>query len=447
MRAVYSLIALLLSTASLQATSNLDSKIAAFFDKYNVSSNTSTPESINSELGVHFLGGGGTTRTSVYDVSPIHISIPKFSAGCGGIDYTLGGINIASKEEMKNALKSIASNGAGYAFLLGMESVSPIVASTMKQIQTWANQLNAININSCELGSSLVQGVWPKEQRASSFICEHAATKNPLFKDLIEAKHGCRDDATKRNAAFESVQKSEKDLFVGKYNTAWRALEGSSLDKETKQLFMNITGTIVVKGDKDVKVYPPRYKQTLEILRFGGTLENAYTIDNDGIEIVLAPLHVNPEAAWKNRVQQLLHSLQDRLLQERQGQTTSLSEEEKNLISSTRFPIGSLLSLMAQYNGKGGTLALDRYSDLIAYERVLLFAEEVIRDTLCRAEALRASQVSGYQLDEYIKQINQVLSNLQTLNLENLQHISAEHQIIDYLMNVDKTLRDKERGV
>ncbi len=102
---------------------------------------------------------------------------------------------------------------------------------------------------------------------------------------------------------------------------------------------------------------------------------------------------------------------------------------------------------MTQYNGKGAVIAIDRYSDLIAFDRVLKFAEEVVRDTLNRAEALRAAQVSGYELDEYIKQVTNVLKDLQVLNMENLQKISAEHQVIQYLIQIDKTMRDRERGV
>lgn len=434
--------------------SSLDDKINTFFDTFNTKANQSSPEFINSQLGVHFLGGSGVVRTGVYDINPIHTTLPSISAGCGGIDYTLGGINIASKAEMKAALQSIASNGVGYAFLLGIETVSPVIASNMKQIQTWANQLNAININSCELASSLVQGAWPKSQRASSYICEHAATTNPLFKDLIEAKHGCRDDNSKKEATVEKIKKDNKDILVGNYNIAWKALEKFSLDEETKNLFMNITGTIVVyempnksSASKKVSVYPPQYKKAIDLLRFGGDLNGGYKIADNTVDVRIEPLKIKTETAWKPKVYKSLLSLQDKILLEREGKDVSLSEDEKNIISTTHFPIGSLISLMSQYNGKGAIIALDRYSDLIAFERVIKFAENVVRDTLGQAEALRSAQISGYELDEYIKQIVLVLKDLQAMNMENIQNISAEHQVIDYLMKVDRHIREAERGV
>lgn len=447
-------ISLFLSAQTL-AFANLDGEINKFFDNFNTKANTSSPEYINSQLGVHFLGGGGAVRTGVYDVNPIHTSLPSISAGCGGIDYALGGISIASKEEMKNALKSITSNGVGYAFLLGIETVSPVMASTMKQIQTWANQFNAININSCELATSLVQGVWPKNQRASSYICEHASTNDSLFKDLIEAKHGCRDDRTKRQTVVDNINKHNKSILVGNYNIAWKALEKFNLDKETKNLFMNITGTIVVyeipndpNESKRVSVYPPQYKKAIDLLRFGGHLQPGYKIDSNELDIVTdSSIVIKPENAWKSRIYASLCSLQDKILLEKTDSNVALSEEEKNIISSTHFPIGSLLSLMAQYNGKSASIALDRYSDLIAFERVIKFAEDIVRDTLAQAEALRSAQISGFELDEYIKQVNTVLKDLQMMNMENIQNISAEHQVIDYLLKLDRTMREKERGI
>ena len=426
---------------------NLNTKIGEFFDKYNTVANKSSPELINSQLGVHFLGGGGEVRAGVCDVNPIHVSLPTFTAGCGGIDYNLGAINIASKAEMKAALKSIASNGVGYAFLLGIETISPSIASTVKQVQTWANQLNSININSCELASSLVQGAWPKSQRASSYICEHSATNNPLFSDLIEAKHGCRKDPEKRKEAMNSVQEGNSSILVENYNVAWKALESSHLDQETKELFMNMSGTIVVKDDQDIRVYPPQYKKALEVLRNGGEIKEGYHIATDGLGVVLSPITIQPQNSWKTRVFDILTSLQKKLLQEGNGVDVKLSEEEVNLIRTTRFPIGTLLSLMAQYNGQGGMLALDRYSEIIAYERVIAFSEEVLRDTLKRAEALRAAQVSGYELQNYVNQVNSVLKDLQRLNAENLQKIATEHQVFEYLMNIDRNLKERERGV
>jgi predicted transcriptional regulator with HTH domain len=227
------------------------------------------------------------------------------------------------------------------------------------------------------------------------------------------------------------------------------------MDEETKNLFMNITGTIVVKEttkngqvEKSVQVYPPMYKKALELLRFGGSMAKAYTIDKNGIDVNISEsLTIAPENSWKTRIFKMLKNIQEKILSENKERNQTLSNDERTLISTTHFPMGSLLSLMTQYNGKGSIISIDRYSDLIAFERVLKFAEDISRDTLNKAEALRSAQVNGYELDEYIKQIHDVLKDLQALNMENYQKMSVEQQTIDYLINMDRHLREKERGV
>lgn len=434
----------LLGTTFLSAS--LDDKMGEWFDKMNTVSNTSSSEYLNSQLGVNFLGGRGSVRTTVEDINPIHISLPTFSAGCGGIDYTLGAINIASKDEIKKALKSIASNGVGYAFLLGIETVSPLIASTMKEIQTWANQLNSININSCEIASGLVQGMWPKTQGASDYICAHAATTSPLFDDLIQAKHGCRDDRKKETAALKRAKKNE-DFLAGDYNVAWVALQKMSLDNETKQLFINLTGTIVVKDGK-IKIFPPKLVDVLSVLELGGKIPKAYKISKNGLDIEEADLSIPIEKSWKSRVYKTLLSIQSKILNESKGESVSLNEEEKNFLQYTHFPIGSLLSLMGQWAGRASeVISLDECAELIAFENTTKLLVNIISLINQRAESLRAIQVDGESLDQYIKQLQQVLKEIRHLQNENFHKVSQKHQMIDYLLNFDKRLKEKERGL
>lgn len=433
---------------------SFDDQINGFFDQFNIVANNTDPNFFYSQSGVHFLGGQGSMRAKVYDIDPVHIQMPNFSAGCGGIDYTLGGINIASKDEMKKALKSIASNSIGYAFLLGIETVSPVISSTMKQIQSWANQLNAININSCEIGSTIVQGVWPKTQRASAYICEHASTTNSLFTDHIQAKHGCRDDKSKRTEAIKKVKENNKDILVGTYNIAWKLLENmKDLDEETKNLFMNLTGTIVVHetGDdqKKVSVFPPKYEKTVEVLAFGGEIKPAYKIDSKNYIDVKASevITILVENAWKNKIHQVLTSIRDKISTERPGTNVSWTSQEMDLIKNTHFPISSLITLMTQSNGKAGILSIDLYSTLIAYERVIFFAEEVVKKVLNQAESLRGVQVDGSELETYIEKVQQVLSELRHLNQENTKKILEQQSVISFLLKYERNIREKDRGL
>ncbi|MDN3505460.1 MAG: conjugal transfer protein TraH [Rhabdochlamydiaceae bacterium] len=437
------LLAIGLNTCAL--ASNIDTK--SWLDKFNVVSNTTSSEFADSQLGVHYIGGSNVTRTNVVSVNPIHVSLPSVSAGCGGIDYTLGGINIASKGEIKKALKSIVTNGAGYAFMLGIETVSPTVSSTMKDIQSWANQLNQININSCELGATIVQGVWPKNTAAKERICSHVSTSNALFRDHIEARHGCRDSSEKKASANGSAKK--EGMLAGNYNVAWEVLKKIEMANQTRMLFLNLTGTIIVKDD-EVVIRPPKFEEGFHLLMKGGVLENAYHVsksDKDGIEMTTSPLSISREKSFVHDVQNTLSSLQNKIVNEGESQER-LTAEERNLILNTRFPIGSLLSLMGQWTGKGVDLAsIHDCGEIIAFERVISFIEEIIQKLQASASGIRSIQVDGDSLNQYIASLDKISDKLRDLQIQNHHKIQQKHQMIQYLISMERELREKERGL
>lgn len=434
-----------------EAKSSFGNKASEWFDKMNIVSNTTSSDSINSQLGVHYLGGHGTVKSGVVSTNPIHVSLPTISAGCGGIDYTMGAINIASKDEMKKALKSIASNGTSYAFLLALETASPQVGSTVKSVQHWANQLNAININSCEIASTLVQGAWPKVQGASQYICSHTGTSNGLFKDLIEARHGCRDDS-KKTEETQKIAKKNKGFLAGSYNIAWEILKNDGqLDQQTKELFLTIVGTIVVTnksdGNPQIAHHPSKLDDAMKVILQGGTIENAYRMGKDGVSIQKTELFVSQDEAWKNKVRKNLSSIQDKILAEAHGERSSLSLEERQLLQGTKFPIGSLTSIMAQWSGNAANLAsLDECSEIIAFEKLSSFVDQVITKVLNQAEALQKIQIDGTIISDYIKGLYKAQGRIREIETRNHEQLSKKHQIIDFLMNVDKGMREKGRG-
>ncbi|MDN3509526.1 MAG: conjugal transfer protein TraH [Candidatus Neptunochlamydia sp.] len=275
-------------------------------------------EALNSDLGVHFLGETGTVRSRVYDVSPIHINLPIFSAGCGGIDYTMGAIDIASKDEMIKALKSIMSNVGSYPFLLGLEVVSPMITDLTTRIQDWANQLNSININSCEIGASLVQGVWPQSEASKKYICQNVATGIPQFKDLIETRHKCHEDEGFQDKIAKKAAKNT-DLFVGNYNIAYTVLRKfPDLDPLTQQLFLNLTGTVISQGNKTT-FSPPKGEDVFKVIEYEGVIKGAYKFVEDPqdplfVSIALEDLTIHPEQAWNHKVLSVLLSLEKKIL-------------------------------------------------------------------------------------------------------------------------------------
>ena len=435
---------------SLHLFGDLAAECDKFFDKLGVSSQQNSAEAFDSDLGLHFTGGNGTFKNRVYDTNPIHIDMPSFSAGCGGIDYSWGGISFVSKEELVSTLKGIASNAAGYAFLLATETISPQVSSAMKQIQSWANTFNSMSLNSCEVATSLVNMTWPKSQRASDYICAQSGSKNGMFDSIISARHGCRKDPQKRDEIFSETSTQNPEIFLDNFNVAWSVLnkQQNIQSEDLKHLFMTLTGTIVVQRNKngsyERKVYSPKFKESIEILKNGGSIDG-YSISKDGFNVQSSKISIPVQNAWKPKIFTILKEIQSKISNERQSNQVSLSEDAKKLIQSTHFPIASLTILMTAYNGNHSLINLEKYSETIALEKIIQLVEDVIETSIQTASALRENQIDSKPIDEYLKNLNHIRKELYFMNQENAQKMNGDHQIIKYLIDLEKNMRSKER--
>ena len=449
---------LILMTCSVLSTSylsgreqkSLSKKIQGYFDTTNTPANITEATSVSDDIiGVNFIGGSGFIRTQVSDVNPAHVSLPRLSVGCGGIDYAIGGINIASKEEMKKALLNIAKNGATHAFLLGLETISPLTGDVMSKIQTWANQINSMNVNSCEIGASLAEGLWPRTEGADKYICSHAGAKKGIFQDMIESRHGCRDQESKASKKAIHHAKDE-GMIVGDYNLAWEVIQKMQIeDENVKDLYLNISGTVIqTKGN--ITFYPSQVEKALEVLIFGGGLENAYRFDKKD------PLRINTQEtifvplgrAEKEKIQKVLRSLQDKILGEGLGEEKYLTSEEKELIATTQFPISSLMILMGQWEGQNMNkhVSPSECAEIIAFERSTHYIEEIIKNLLLQVDAIQSKQVSSLACKEYKQGLDQTLILIERRKLDNYRKISEKQKVIQFLIEIERNMRDNPAG-
>ena len=181
-------------------------------------------------------------RSNSMNLNPAVVTLPKYEAGCGGIDIYTGGFSFVNDEQLIQALKSIGSAFAGYAFMLAMETVSPQMASTMKQMQTWANNINTSSINSCEMAAQLVGSVWPQNDIASRHICQTMGTNSLLHSDYVSSRHQCGDYKSRQESA-DNMKKTNPDVEFD-YNIAWNAikLQGNLSRTKFSRAFDDVDG-------------------------------------------------------------------------------------------------------------------------------------------------------------------------------------------------------------
>ena len=94
------------------------------------------------------------------------------TASATGSDYASvlwtsnGTGNFINADQLITAFKSVLNNAKSYAFTLAMETATPQLSNVMKYLNKTAQEINSLNINSCETAVGLVGSVWPRTQEA-----------------------------------------------------------------------------------------------------------------------------------------------------------------------------------------------------------------------------------------------------------------------------------------
>lgn len=398
--------------------SDMDSEIEQFFKTYNHSSEDADHEIL---IGVHDLGSESSiVLQPLLHPHSNHAPLPSSAGNAESINFISGGNRAANSEEMETALSTI-KKGTVYAHLISLETVSPLSASALKQVQTWGNQINIMNVLSSEMAATNASGPAPRKQRTRAYMKEKALVLNEKAEDMIHARSLC-------------LKYGNTNFPV--YNVASTLLKRLGIKNEIhSRLFLNITGTIVSKN-QNTDTYPPLHRQVLALLQSGAPVQKAYDTNLHFSELKLS------DPSEKEKISLLLDEILQKL-----DTDEKLSQDATELLEKTSFPIGSWITLMTHYKGKGAKIALDRYANLLGRERAMQFVADAAREMLHAAQSLRASQIDSCETDAYIVQVQEVLDDLQALKNEHHKQQAAEDRALEQMIRLDEKLRNSEAGL
>lgn len=444
-----SIYTILFALFACHAWADLNKEMNHFYNKFGSSSNVNFAEIYNGQKAGYLTGGGVSVRNRVVNTKLATVSLPRFDAGCGGIDIFAGGFSFINHAQLVQTLKSIGSNAKGYAFLLGLETVSPQTANTIKQLQSWANSINSIGINSCETASQLVGAVWPANTAASQQICRSLGNNNGLvFSDYIDARHQCSN-----SKGFDRVMKElqEDDRYRGilmeDYNIAWEALQKHQFlmegdGKSIKELLMSLMGTIVVKREEtiDIERWPSKVEDEtfLKVLLEGGQAVG-YSCGIDPkkkcLMVVEKPLKIDPSNAWIGKVKDKLVGMQNKILSD-----TELDQQEKELLEKSRLPLYKIVNVLTAY--KKGYCPIDLYqiADIVAMDLLIQFLKESISIVREGCTHLRREQMFASSVDDYLNELERVEQSIRYYETRAMNQMEREFQMMQKIDMIENQI-------
>lgn len=417
--------------------------------------NYNGPTAYEAQAAGYYTLGNFYARTPVLNTQIASVSLPSMKSGCGGIDIHKGAFSFINAPAIVNTLKAIANNSAAFAMQLAMETISPVTAEKIEELQTWMQRINSLNINSCEAAASLVGGIWPRHERASSSICSALANSSGVASDYTQARHECHIN---RKAAGSKVSKEEREkLMFEDVNLAWKALKESGVislnekagsDKTLAELMMTLSGTIIIRTHGDV----PKFEYVASRIDhsdiIGAMLEGGEITSHicDDVELCLnvrqnaGKQHISHEAAFKAKVEKLILNLVDKI----QTDTPLNDEEKKFLNNKAQIPIYKVLNVYAAYSGASALFELPVYSQAISLQLLFEYLGDVLRQVEIASDTLVIAS------DDHLKQFKNNLRSarraLAERELKTYNSYMVLMKLVDRAMSIERILADQIGG-
>jgi conjugative transfer pilus assembly protein TraH len=437
-----------------EITASVKKDLAKFYGKLGTYSHIDQAEVYHSQRAGYMTGGGMSMRNHVSDIKLAHIQLPSFDAGCGGIDVFAGGFSFINHQQLVHTLKDIASAAQGYAFMLAIESSSPLVANTMKQMQSWANTINSLGINSCETATQLVGAVWPQNSAAKQHICNATQGKKGIFSDYIDARQQC-SQKDQFSDAMDNLNKDTRfqHLLGEEYNIAWEAIQKQPFlvkNKDLAELFMGITGTIIVRKEKGQdsferlpsKVYDEKF---LKALLYGGTTNTyqcAQAMDNTRNEKCLLvdkiEISISADDSFQGRIKKMLDSMYHKAMED-----IALTDEEKELLTQTRIPIYQVVNVLSVYKKGSCPIDLHEVAELVAIDILNQSLNEVVQSMRFSTLQLAKSQMFEFEIKDYLEELTRVEEAIRVFEARHTNRLELENQLILRIELLEKNLSSK----
>lgn len=376
------LLAASLVLAGAPANAGLGDDLNDFFDSMGFQTNTTPAGIYKSQSAGYYSGGALFAKTPVRNYQLASVQLPHFRAGCGGIDFFAGSFSFIDSDQLVAMMKNIGSNAVGLGFQVALSTISPKLSGLIQNMQQMANDINSLNINSCEAAANALGAVLPKTEATQKALCKSIGTGKGIYSDHAYANQDCgAAGGAQGTLAAGRTDPRFKDLFP-EGNMVWNALKKistTSTDTELAELIMSLTGTVIypIVGNSDAPVTPQIKNQTIlaendrhmEAFMNGGDITVYKCTDGTNefecLTVAQQQKNIPADKAYKNRVVKMLDNMIEKLLLGEQ-----LQQAELNMLSETSLPVYKMLNVATAYSPTYANHWKSTYADAIALDLV-----------------------------------------------------------------------------
>ncbi len=360
------------------------------FDSVNAQGNVTNPAILQGQTMNLYTGGSLFMRMPKRTYNIASGTPPSWNAGCGGIDLFMGGFSFINKEQFVGMLRNIGSNALGYGFKLAIQNLCPTCDNVMQALQATAQQVNRLNIDSCEAAKGIVNAAasdtWTRGRQEAA---KNFGVDSNIFENITDAWTKVMHDAKKADETMKDAGNAKPEvkdqLPIG--NVVWKALKKmEGITDEHRMVLMSMIGSTIFPTDGKAKnpISLARKEITVETLvGTRSTSENITvpiwrcdTTEADGC------LHPTEEEittkSFKTMVSEKMAAISNKIADRSDYEDL---DSVLGFLNVTDLPIYKMLAVTTSLNNTGMAEALiGRYQDLIAAKYAEVYIQRAVAD-------------------------------------------------------------------
>ena len=102
----------------------------------------------------YFVGGGVRYSVPNPTIQPLSFSSLKVSAGCGGVDISLGSFSYLKFDDLVQKLQAVLQAAPALAFQLVLSNLCERCAAILNALESISDVVNSLNMDACSLAKA-----------------------------------------------------------------------------------------------------------------------------------------------------------------------------------------------------------------------------------------------------------------------------------------------------
>jgi len=439
----------ILLTISISAKASISSDLTHFFNKTGYASNVTSPMAFESQASGYFGGGSLFVRSQVREYRLVHLSMPTYRAGCGGIDLFTGSFSFLSSEKLVELGKQVMNDGGAYAVDVMLNSTVPQLAHVRDNLINLEQKANQSNINSCHMAQNLVGGIFPKTAESQQKICKDIGTQSGMFSDFAKAQQGCSShkDFDKAMDKASKDESTRKKVILNK-NLVWSMLKENPLfssDNELAEMMMSLTGTYIIDKQGKVTNVPSLANSSGLINALVGANAGAKSAqiwhckDSKCMSVDMKTIDIPEDKTLNYKVKNLLLELNEKVKSD-----SSPEPAQKGFLNMISIPALKFLVVLNSTDYGNAAIDIEEYSTLIAQDLLENYMTGLLQEV---SNSTFGMQANEDLVKDVQKRINSARQTIAKINPKISQRLKEKLMLAEYISRVEKQVSSQMNAV